>query len=68
MLSCKEITHLLSESQDRNLALSEKIHLEMHFFMCKGCKNFKNQMSFLREACKRYTKEQIRDHSPTSKL
>lgn len=56
MLSCKEVTRLLSESQDRKLTLSEKMHLEMHLAMCKGCSNFKGQMSFLREACKRYVK------------
>lgn len=56
MLSCKEVTHLLSEAQDRKLNLSEKMHLEMHLAMCKGCKNFREQMSFLREACKRYVK------------
>lgn len=54
MLSCKEVTHLLSEAQDRKLSLAEKIHLEMHLAMCKGCRNFKSQMSFLRAACKRY--------------
>lgn len=54
MLSCKEVTHLLSESQDRPLGMSEKMQLEMHLAICKGCKNFKSQMSFLREACKRY--------------
>jgi len=57
MLSCKEVTRLLSESQDRPLGISEKIQLEMHLAMCKGCKNFKSQMSFLREACKRYFSE-----------
>jgi len=57
MLSCKEITHLLSESQDRKLNLSEKFHLQMHLAMCKGCKNFKNKMNFLRAACKRYRKD-----------
>ena len=58
MLSCKEITHLLSESQDRKITVSERVHLEMHLAICKGCKNFKSQMSFLREACKRYGKDQ----------
>ena len=57
MLSCKEITHLLSEAQDRKITVSERVHLEMHLAICKGCKNFKNQMSFLREACKRYGKD-----------
>lgn len=54
MLNCKEITHLLSEAQDRKLAVSERLKLEMHLAMCKGCKNFKSQMAFLREACRRY--------------
>jgi predicted anti-sigma-YlaC factor YlaD len=57
MLSCKEVTHLLSESQDRKLTLSEKMRLEMHLAMCKGCKNFKGQMNFLRQACERYLKD-----------
>lgn len=56
MLTCKEVTYLLSESQDRKLTLSEKMQLEMHLAMCKGCTNFKSQMKFLREACKRYVK------------
>jgi predicted anti-sigma-YlaC factor YlaD len=44
----------LSESQDRKLDLPEKMQLEVHLAMCKGCRNFKGQMNFLREACKRY--------------
>lgn len=56
MLSCKEVTHLLSESQDRKLTLSEKMRLEMHLAMCKGCTNFKSQLRFLRDACKQYVK------------
>lgn len=54
MLSCKDVTHLVSESQDRPLTLSEKVQLEMHLAMCKGCRNFKAQMSFLRQTCKAY--------------
>ena len=57
MLSCKEATRLLSEAQDRKLVLAEKVQLEMHLALCKGCKNFKGQMSFLRTACQRYVKE-----------
>ncbi len=60
MLSCKEVTHLLSEAQDRKLSMSEKVNLEMHLAMCKGCKNFKSQMSFLREACKRYIRNETK--------
>ena len=58
MLSCKEVTHLLSEAQDRNLAPYERLQLEMHVALCRGCRGFKDQMAFLRVACKRYLARQ----------
>lgn len=54
MLNCQEITRLLSESQDRTLSVMERMQLEMHLAMCKGCSNFRKQMNFLREACRRH--------------
>jgi len=54
MLSCKEATRLMSEAQDRNLKAGERVSLELHLAMCKGCRNFKQQINFLREACRRY--------------
>ena len=57
MLTCKEITRLLSESQDRKLSVAEKLKLEMHLVMCRGCKVYKGQLAFLREACRRYTRQ-----------
>lgn len=57
MLSCKDVSRLLSESQDRRLSVSERLKLEMHLAMCRGCSNFRKQMDFLRDACRRYVKE-----------
>ncbi len=57
MLSCKEATRLMSEAQDRKLGLGEKMNLEMHLAMCTGCRHFKSQINFLREACRRYVDE-----------
>ena len=57
MLNCKDTTHLLSESQDRKLSVAEKLKLEMHLAMCRGCKAYKGQLAFLREACRRYTRQ-----------
>ncbi len=54
MLSCKEVTHLLSDGLDRKLTIGERINLEMHLAMCKGCTNYRKQMGFLREACRKY--------------
>lgn len=61
MLTCKEVTQLLSQAQDRKLGLGERISLEMHLAMCRGCTNFKSQINFLREACRRYTGHGGRD-------
>lgn len=63
MLSCKETTQRLSEAQDRDLSLSEKLQLKMHLAMCGGCRNFGKQMDFLRVACKRYTDKEVQDES-----
>ena len=65
MLKCKEITHLVSEAQDRKLGLSERLQLEMHLAMCTGCSNYRRQMAFLREACQRYSTDGVgRDEKP----
>jgi hypothetical protein len=54
MLTCKDVTHLLSESQDRKLTVAERARLEMHLLICDSCSNFRKQMNFLRSACRRY--------------
>lgn len=54
MLNCNQVTHLCSEEQDRDLTLGEQLGVGMHTMMCKGCKNYRKQMKFLRMAAKRY--------------
>lgn len=61
MLNCKDATRMMSEAHDRPLSMSERVSLELHLAMCKGCRNFKQQMNFLREACRRYLD---REHKP----
>lgn len=61
MLSCKETTQRLSEAQDRDLSLAEKLQLKMHLAMCGGCRNFSKQMDFLRTVCRRYTDRKVHD-------
>ena len=58
MLSCEEATRLLSEAQDRKLVLPEKQRLEIHLAMCSGCRHYRKQMAFLREACRRLGEHQ----------
>lgn len=58
MLNCKEATRVMSEAQDRQLTIGEKLQLEMHLAMCRGCRNFREQMDFLRLACRRFVQRQ----------
>ncbi len=54
MLTCKEVTRLVSESLDRKLSVAERFRLKIHLMICKGCKNFSEQMTFLRKICRQY--------------
>ena len=54
MLTCKEATRVMSEAQDRPLAVGERLQLEMHLAICRGCRNYRQQIDFLRGACRRW--------------
>lgn len=55
MLNCREVTRMVSESQERKLSVVEKMSLNLHLMMCDGCKNFSLQVPFLRKAMKAYS-------------
>lgn len=48
MMNCQEATRLMSEAQDRKLTLAEAAELKFHNMICKGCRNFNQQMQDLR--------------------
>jgi hypothetical protein len=52
MLSCKQVTELLSKAEVSSLSFFEKISLKMHLMMCKVCKQFSLQMIFLKKVFK----------------
>ncbi len=63
MLNCKQASHLMSEAQDRPLALGERLPLRLHLFMCVGCRNYGKQLDFLRAV----TREMKDGSEPASK-
>lgn len=63
LMNCKQSTQLLSQALDRELNNSENIQLKIHLLSCKGCRNFRLQMDFLRSACQQI-KTEAKNTSP----
>jgi predicted anti-sigma-YlaC factor YlaD len=43
----------MSQRQDRDLTVGEKLALRAHLAICAACRNFDEQLAFLRRAVKR---------------
>jgi predicted anti-sigma-YlaC factor YlaD len=52
-LPCREMTHLASESLDRDLDRLERIFLRAHLLYCSGCRRFLKQIALVRLAASR---------------
>lgn len=50
MLSCKEVTQLVSESLDRDLRVYQRMSMRMHLLMCKFCSRYRKQLFILHDA------------------
>jgi hypothetical protein len=57
MLSCKETSRLLSQGEDRALALGERVGLRLHLMICAGCRTAGVQLRFLRRAMRRLAED-----------
>lgn len=57
MMSCKQMTYLISQQLDRKLNTSERIELRLHTMMCTDCRNFDDNVAFLRKVSLRATGE-----------
>lgn len=52
MLSCKEVSLLVVQSQELPLHFSQKMSVGIHLLICRGCRAFKKQMTFLQHFIK----------------
>jgi len=53
MLSCKDVTKLVSESMDRSLPFGKRIGVRLHLLMCKFCARYERQLLLIRETVRR---------------
>ncbi|MBI5315502.1 MAG: zf-HC2 domain-containing protein [Nitrospirae bacterium] len=49
-LPCRDVTRLASESMDRSLPLSTRIQLQLHYWICQACTQYRRQLLVLRKA------------------
>jgi hypothetical protein len=54
VLTCRQVSHLVSEACDRRLGLLERWRLRLHLKVCEGCRNFEHNMKFIRSALHRH--------------
>ena len=52
--SCREVSELLSQAQDRPLTLREKFAIHVHLPLCEACRNFRTQLDVIRATVRRY--------------
>ncbi len=50
MLTCRQVSDLLSEGLDRRLRPMERLRLRVHLAMCKGCARVEGQLQLLHKA------------------
>jgi predicted anti-sigma-YlaC factor YlaD len=65
-LNCKEVSRLLSDGLDKDIAATERARLRLHLVICEACRNVDQQMALLRRAMRRLSRpdDDGRDGSP----
>lgn len=54
MVTCKEVSKLLSQAQDKSPGFRVRFNLRLHLMLCDGCTNFQKQLEFIRIALRKY--------------
>ncbi|MDA8416294.1 MAG: zf-HC2 domain-containing protein [Betaproteobacteria bacterium] len=66
MLNCHEATRLMSEARDRQLSVSERLHLRLHWGICTGCRRFRRQLEQISVLSRGYVKLNREDNDVSS--
>jgi hypothetical protein len=68
MLTCKEVSKLVSDSLERDLPFRQRLGVRMHLMMCSMCRTYKKQTLFLRDLFAGYSRRLDVDQSINNKL
>jgi len=53
MLSCKDVTQLISRSMDSSLPVGKRIGVRIHLLICRFCARYEKQLLLIRETVRR---------------
>ena len=54
LLSCKDVSRLLSQAEERPMSTWERLRVKWHLAVCSMCRAFERQLALMREAMRRY--------------
>ena len=62
MLTCKEVSKLVSESLEHPLPFRQRMGVRLHLMMCSMCRVYQKQTLQLREALRTYARREPSEH------
>src|SRR5438105_15363804 len=55
--TCPEVTRILSLGMDKELPLTTRIKLRVHYLMCSFCERYAKQLNYVREVAREFPKK-----------
>ena len=62
MLTCKEVSKLVSESLEHPLPFRQRMGVQFHLMMCSMCRAYQKQTLLLRTALRTYARREPTEH------
>jgi hypothetical protein len=64
MRTCRDVTRLVLQREDRALSLRERLTVRLHMWICGTCPRFERQVRLMRVACRRWRAYAESDDKP----
>ena len=64
MRTCRDVTRLVLEGEDRALTLRERVAVQVHMWICAACPDFRRQVRFMRGAMGQWRRYREGDEPP----